>query len=338
MVLKLHKNKVFLFSTAFIFLFVLIVLWIVFFDRFYAVVENKVYRSAQLSSKKLQRIIDSKQIKSIINLRGPELDDNWYQKEKEIAAQYNVDIFDIDFSADELPDCIHLNRLVDVLYSARQPILLHCKHGVDRSGMASAIALAIKEDAPLSEIKRHISWRYGIFPFFPSAGPLLFDVYEKWLEQNHQQHSREQLIDWIKKEYMDARGNINFWIDLVNGKGMKGKRFSDNYWFQMDQIPDHISINGWAFDHCNQTTLKDLEISIGPDHYRPVQYPYHLRPDVADTYRMIGDLKRNPSVGWICHFKPNDFKEGCETIFLKFTVKNNERFILPTRFKLCIGN
>ena len=62
-------------------------------DKLYAVIEGKIYRSAQLSAHKLQDVIHKKNIKTIINLRGAHKDEKWYRLEREIALKNKVKLY-----------------------------------------------------------------------------------------------------------------------------------------------------------------------------------------------------------------------------------------------------
>ncbi len=55
--------------------------------RFSPVIENQVYRSAQLSTSRLDAVIQAYGIRTIIALLGPEKGALWYEKEKAVAEQ-----------------------------------------------------------------------------------------------------------------------------------------------------------------------------------------------------------------------------------------------------------
>ena len=55
------------------------------FDNFHVVIEERIYRSAQLSENRLQKIIAKKKLKTIINLRGKNEEKKWYAIEKKIT-------------------------------------------------------------------------------------------------------------------------------------------------------------------------------------------------------------------------------------------------------------
>jgi len=200
-------------------IFVLIVVlsafyYSLFYDNFSPVIKGRIYRSAQLSGPKLRKIIKKYRIRTIINLKGVRANNN-FRIESEIANKNNVKLFNFKFSAHKLPSYLKLNTLMDTLINTEKPILIHCHRGADRSGMACALALAIEKDPPLSVLKKQFSLRYGVVRFNTSIGPLLFSQYEKWLNMTGNLHSRDNLLFWVKKEYVDPNGNLEFHIDHV---------------------------------------------------------------------------------------------------------------------------
>lgn len=214
MKLRLPKKSFFILISFSLVTFALYQLF--FNERIDTVVEGKVYRSAQLSCDSLQKIIDEKGIRTIINLRGGSKDAGWYVRECEIAKKNNIRLYDISIPAHELPEYAKLISLVDALQISERPILIHCRRGADRTGMASALALAIEKDPPFSYIKKQFSWRYGVLPVYRSIGPYFFSKYEQWLNKTGKAHSRDTLLYWIRNEYVDNRGNLGPSIDYFS--------------------------------------------------------------------------------------------------------------------------
>lgn len=108
-------------------------------DNFYTVQKNKLYRSAQLSPDRLEHYIRKYRIKTIINLRGEHLDQDWWQAEAAVAQRNGIQLFNIAMSANELTPKWKLLKLLEIYDAAPTPILIHCLHGKDRTGEAAAI-------------------------------------------------------------------------------------------------------------------------------------------------------------------------------------------------------
>jgi protein tyrosine phosphatase (PTP) superfamily phosphohydrolase (DUF442 family) len=121
---------------------------------FAPVVEGRIYRSPQPTGRLLERYIRKYHFGSIISLRGQETAD--VLEEKAIAQSAGVDFYVFHFSAGELPAPEQLIRLIQVLEDCRKPALLHCRSGVDRAGMASAVAVMVLGSGNLDQAMRQL--------------------------------------------------------------------------------------------------------------------------------------------------------------------------------------
>jgi len=73
-----------------------------------------------------------------VNLRGPNAP--FAAEEEAIATVMGLDVVHIELSAFRLIRSDQLAQVIEVLDTAKQPILLHCAHGIDRAGTVSAMA------------------------------------------------------------------------------------------------------------------------------------------------------------------------------------------------------
>lgn len=120
-------------------------------DNFREVVPHRVYRSGQPSPEELRDWISRYGLKTIVNLRGPTAP--LAAEEEAAAASMGVDFHYLELSAHRLMSRSKLLRLIELLRTARQPILLHCYHGVDRAGTASALAAWLVGRQPYARAK-----------------------------------------------------------------------------------------------------------------------------------------------------------------------------------------
>jgi protein tyrosine/serine phosphatase len=109
------------------------------FDNFRTVEEGRAYRSAQLDGQTLKLVLDTYGIRTVVNLRGENADQPWYQHEQAATAAAGVTLVDIGMSANHFPSRATLLKLYDTFQTADYPILIHCNGGADRSGAAAAI-------------------------------------------------------------------------------------------------------------------------------------------------------------------------------------------------------
>jgi len=106
---------------------------------FYAVVEGEVYRSAQPTPDDLGQWVPKHGLKTVINLRGKS-DKAFYEQERDALDAAGVKLVDIRLTADHMPAVGPLKRLIEAIETAPRPVLLHCRDGIDRSGVAGVIA------------------------------------------------------------------------------------------------------------------------------------------------------------------------------------------------------
>src|SRR5262249_47597528 len=115
-------------------------------SNFHAVVPGRIYRVSQPSAAMLEELIARHGIRTVINLRGNCDPFPWYLEESRVTHRRNVSQEDICLSAGRLPSTHELRRLVEVLEQTEYPIVLHCRRGADRTGLAAAIALLLTTD------------------------------------------------------------------------------------------------------------------------------------------------------------------------------------------------
>ena len=171
-------------------------------DNFHLVWRGQVYRSSQLSPSRLQKVIDTYRIRTIINLRGPCPEFTWYEDECRTSHEQNVSQEDIVLSAIRLPPPAEIRRLVDVLRHAQYPILLHCRQGVDRTGLAAVIVRLMEPGVSLPEARAQLGIRFGYIPYNGTENILKFiELYEEWLQAQHLPHSPALFVYWVKQQY-----------------------------------------------------------------------------------------------------------------------------------------
>jgi len=175
------------------------------FEGNLAVVDpGNVLRSAQPTGQ-LANWIRDHQISSILNLRGGGPADWWYEKEVQTARQSGTTYYDLPLSATRRPTRRELLRLVDLLDHCTYPLLIHCKSGADRTGLASALYLMVRRGEPPEQALGAFSIEFGHIPFFGTEHlhePLV--EYGAWLKANQLPHSPERFRAWIKNEYRAA--------------------------------------------------------------------------------------------------------------------------------------
>jgi hypothetical protein len=62
-----------------------------------------------------------------------------YLRERDLCQTLGLELIDLPMSATKPPDKDTLLRLLEIMRTAERPLLMHCKSGADRTGLAAAI-------------------------------------------------------------------------------------------------------------------------------------------------------------------------------------------------------
>jgi len=97
-----------------------------------------LYRSGQLTPAQLADVVDRHGIRTVVNLRAENeyARDDWYREEVATAERLGVAHVDLPMNAGFPPNDEVLRAWLDLLDDpAAQPLLVHCEHGVIRTGI-----------------------------------------------------------------------------------------------------------------------------------------------------------------------------------------------------------
>ncbi len=171
--------------------------------NFHPITPGKAYRSAQLDQDELEDYIGKFGIRSIINLQGKHDGERWYTEEVLICRKLGVRYYDLGLSADKTPTADEIQELLRLFHTAPRPVLVHCKAGADRSGLAAAIWQVAIEGRPKSEAKKQLNIRYGHIPFGPTQ--VLDQFFDKWASATKAKLNTEKMAGefFNRSEYAD---------------------------------------------------------------------------------------------------------------------------------------
>lgn len=138
-------------------------------DNFGTVVPNEVYRSAQPTADAIHEYATRNGIKTILNLRGENKGSPWYDNEVAAAKELGITHIDFGMSARRELDSQSIAQLIAIMRDAPKPLLIHCKAGSDRTGLASALYLAAvkKEDVKVAEGEITLYYGHVSLSFIP---------------------------------------------------------------------------------------------------------------------------------------------------------------------------
>ncbi len=98
--------------------------------NFGTVEPQRVYRSSQPSPLFLRYLVEHQGVRSLVNLRG-----RTPGFESDFAARHGLKLFSFDLSASRPPSQAEVMRFLEIVSDpANQPVLVHCRNGVDRTG------------------------------------------------------------------------------------------------------------------------------------------------------------------------------------------------------------
>ena len=122
--------------------------------NFHPVVTGELYRSAQVTRADIADYRTDYGIRSILNLRGAAPGEAWY--DDEIAASMAAGIAHADFAMNASQElaAADAERLIALMRDLPKPLLVHCRHGSDRTGLAASLYLAAIKGAGEDEIRK----------------------------------------------------------------------------------------------------------------------------------------------------------------------------------------
>ncbi len=198
---------------------------VLFGRNFHEVIPGQIFRCAQLSAADLENTSRVYGIRTVLNLRGHGAAAEWYRDECRATQRLDVNQADVCFSASRMPSATEVRRLIEILDRTEYPILMHCRQGADRTGLASAIALLLHTDSDLESACGQLSLRYGHFAV-GRAGHLdrFLEHYADWLRKRSQSHSREVFRHWATAEYSPAECRCEFEVLELPSRIRRGEQ------------------------------------------------------------------------------------------------------------------
>jgi len=174
-----------------------------------------IYRCAQPTGAGLEHMIKTHGIRTVLNLRGNGDPARWYREECLAASRLGVSVEDFSLSATRLPSPPVMRELVEVLDHSAYPILIHCHRGIDRTGLATAVALLLHTKLSLDTALAQLGPRYCHLPLGRTASmDRFFELYREWLAFQGQPHSQQRFRHWIQSEY--CPGECRATVELLD--------------------------------------------------------------------------------------------------------------------------
>lgn len=291
-------------------------------DKFDPVGDTGVFRSAQLDAETLKRRIREAGLRSLINLRGPNPDQPWYREQKAVLEDQGIEYRDIPLHARLLPPRELLQELYLAVGELPRPMLVHCLHGNDRSGLAALVIRLREPGSRLDDAAAEVSILRGVV-FPDSAGKQLLAQYREWLGKGGYGHSPERFREFVDTGYLDAWGNFKYALERVGDQRAPGREEIS----VTSGTPQEVS--GWAFDPQTMAPPEKVEILLGE------QVAAQTRPAIqrSDVVAALGH-KEALNSGWAQQIPPLKSPE-CVELRLRLTTVSGRTWTSPNQARLC---
>nr|WP_301273940.1 tyrosine-protein phosphatase [Acetobacter indonesiensis] len=165
--------------------------------NFHTVVPGKVYRCNHPTPARLKRAMQRYGLRTLVNLRG-------HRKcgsdalSRSTAQKLGLAHVDMAFESRGAPHRDRILRFAGLYQQIDFPMLMHCKSGADRAGLASALVILF-EGGDSTRALKELSWRFG---HFRGSRTGILDAF--FLRYRADAEGRLPFLDWVRDEYDEA--------------------------------------------------------------------------------------------------------------------------------------
>lgn len=187
--------------------------------RNWGVVEpGRLYRSNHPLPWQLRAAVRHFGLRSVINLRGERVDCGSDRLGRAAAASLGLVQIDAPFESRGAPHKDRILRLAEIFATLREPALLHCKSGADRTGLAAGLWMLL-QGRPPAEALAQLSLRHG---HIRQSRTGILDAFFAAYATAHAREGKP-FLDWLREDYSEealrqgfqSRGWANRLVDDV---------------------------------------------------------------------------------------------------------------------------
>ncbi len=168
------------------------------YANFHEIEKGKFYRSAQLSAGDLEEYVKQYGIRTVINLRGENPGEEWFQNEQAVAQRLGLEFVNIAMLPNKIPSRQNLNTLLMAFATLPRPLLAHCQAGADRTGEASALYQMLYMNKSKKQALKMLTPHYGHFSFVLPAKRYFIE--KLW-----------QGVEWAQSQYEPCSGIYKYY-------------------------------------------------------------------------------------------------------------------------------
>ena len=172
-----------------------------------------VWRTFQPSPKQIKVWAD-KGIKTIINLRGKRNSieqSGFHFLEEQAAKAHNITLINFRAYSREAPSKKFILELKDLFERINYPMMMHCKSGADRAGVAATLFMFLHLGEPLDEALIQLSYKYGHVKH-GKTGVIdhFFEVYKDYAKAMSAEPTQDHFLNWVETTYDEAAVKASF--------------------------------------------------------------------------------------------------------------------------------
>ena len=135
-------------------------------------------------------------LKTIVNLRG-ERDCGSYRLQVEACRKHGVVLEELVLKSRAAPEPEQIRAAKALFERIEYPMLLHCKSGADRAGLASVLFQILKEGRPVEVAAKQLHARFGQFR---AADTGILDLFfERYIDYNRR--TPTPFLAWVETVY-----------------------------------------------------------------------------------------------------------------------------------------
>jgi protein tyrosine/serine phosphatase len=156
-------------------------------------------------------------LRTVINLRGERIDCGSDRLGRAAAAAVGLVHVDAPFESRGAPHKDRILRLAEIFRSVPEPILIHCKSGADRTGLAAGLWLLL-QGRPVEQAMAQLTLRHGHIRQGKTG--ILDAFFARYAAATRE--APKPFLDWVREDYDEAALRRDFtsqpWADrLLDG-------------------------------------------------------------------------------------------------------------------------
>ncbi|GAJ28460.1 tyrosine-protein phosphatase [Acidomonas methanolica] len=165
--------------------------------NFAPVLPGRVYRCNHPTPARLARLVETYGFRTLVNLRGHRRCGS-DALSRDAARRLDLTHIDMAFESRGAPHRDRILRFHGLYRTLETPMLMHCKSGADRAGLASGLVILF-EGGSATDAMRQLHWRFG---HFNRSRTGILDAF--FLRYQAEAEGRRPFLDWVETDYDEA--------------------------------------------------------------------------------------------------------------------------------------